>query len=343
MDDADYPVSSSEFNTIKELYVDASDFDEKKENVPIEPIDGPYEVVDPRYVGYHYLAYVFVETKESLGSAIDTNPENFPVDDRHKALMLGSCFGDFDIIHRRADKSQYNHADFTVRAKENKELDFFQGVETYPIFTVGRWHGQDVKGNMTLDNPPDGVDPLKQELIKRRIKNPNQSVKELRDDILEDIPKDSVKTVVDFEKVEEKTLSELRKEIKGLEEKILLGKSIGIKLSQLKNIGFHVLVGLTVEEREEGNSSRLPNESIMKDLMYKYDGWKMPYLVSGVGQNWADIIGEMYIDSPKEMNEISQEMRSVDGIKSTRTYLLTKTNFDRPLIINDPDDIISPR
>jgi DNA-binding Lrp family transcriptional regulator len=77
----------------------------------------------------------------------------------------------------------------------------------------------------------------------------------------------------------------------------------------------------------------------MYELMEKYDGWKRPYVMSGVGQNWADIILEMRIESVQEMNTIADSIREIDGVQTTRTLIKGSQSFEGPLIFDNLNQI----
>lgn len=333
---SDIPVSGADLARIQELYKDASGKGVAEEVEGIDTVEGPYGIVDPRYVGYTYLSYMFIETKGQLEAARAFKREQFT--QPHKALMMGVVFGEFDLIHRRADVSQYMHAEFSVRAKDNHDLRFFQDIETYPIFSVGRWHGQDVKGEMTLKTPPREFKPIEAEILVRKIESPNLEATEIKQSIIDDIER-GLFTLVSEETIRSQGPSDIQQHVARLKQDALIGSSISTDVSGIRNLE-HVVVGLSLGEREEDEDGDLmPNEQIMLELMDEYDGWKMPYIVTGVGQNWADIILEMHIAEVSEMNEIALNMREIDGVESTRTLLVSDQNFGNPLLINEPSKL----
>lgn len=111
---------------------------------------GPYGVVDPRLIGHLYPSYMFIESGDKVSSGFDKRGEVFHDDSR--ALMIGAVLGEYDFISRRADLDQFKHAQFSVEAIDDSEKSFIKNAETYPIFSIARWHGQDVPvNNMTLE------------------------------------------------------------------------------------------------------------------------------------------------------------------------------------------------
>lgn len=314
----------------------------------VDVVKGPIGVVDPRYLGYMYLSYLFIESQTELDSGFDADESIFG--DPQKALMLGSALGEYDFIHRRADTSQYKHAGFVVDAIDNEDFAFMKDVETYPIFSVARWHGQDIPNrNMTLKRSVrlaerDTLEKVECEFLYEMIRDPESSTDDWKQNIEERVDDRSRSSLITSEEFAEEMRDPDAPDniVEPLMDRHYLGKSVQVSITDLKDY-HHVLVGFSVEEGVEIQDKEeytLPNEKIMATLRDEYDGWKMPYIVSGVGKAWGDIIVEMHIDDLQSMNERAKEIREkVDGIQSTKTFLMTKTNFNKPLLIGGPGDI----
>jgi hypothetical protein len=320
----------------------------------LSEVNGPYGIVDPRRLGFSYPSYMLIKSGSNIESGFDFN--GFP-EDEYKSLMMSSTLGDFDFINRRCDVNNYKHAEYVVEAIDRDELEFMQNVETYPIFSIGRWHGQDVsKGDMTLQRSPsevqrDKFSKLQSELIYEYIHNPEGNSEELLDDVRRRVEKNSEKSLIeDTEEIEKELKKEedIKSLVGSIKEKCVLqegkGKSIGIDVPSIS--GFHhVLIGISVEEgiNIEDGKFELPNEKVMHSLKQEYDGWEMPYIVSGVGKSWGDIIVEMHIESIEEMNDIAMKMREDDegirGINSTKTFTFTKTKFNEPFTVPFAEEI----
>jgi DNA-binding Lrp family transcriptional regulator len=329
----DYPTRKP--NLLKELYKDASNYEDKikakREREGDIPAGEPVGVVDPRYIGFDFLSYVFMETGEGLSDARKVDENHFTGANQNKGMMASLCFGDYDVIHRRAEPNQYAHARFAVDSKDN--LTFCKSLETYPIFTVGRWHGQDVEGYKTLEDGTADLDRQEAAIVCEKIHSPNISTEKLRSRLMDQWGIELINGEI------ERKLSELDR--RG----VLLGTSVPVVPAEIDNFQ-HVIVGMTVEERESETEAKMPNEAIIEDLMDDdkdgYDGWEMPYIVSGVGQNWADIIAEMHVEDISDMNIIADELRSnIDGIRSTETYLLSSNKMNQPLRVSAPEHILT--
>lgn len=345
---ADTPINKNKKETLRSLYIDGStngaDANELIENLPC---DGLYGIVDPRYVGYNYVSYMFIEAKDKLITGKAADRSDF--DDVRKALMKSAILGEYDFVHRRADTAQYRHAHFTVNAKENDKLSFFQEIETYPVFSVGRWHGQDVSGQMTDINGSPSLNPIEGQVLLDKINQPNISDKDLLNKIKKHasdggysyFSEKHLRKIADGPGVTKDDIRRIVNRLKD-EKNILIGKSIQIDATSLSGIE-EVIVGISVTERKENEDDNqdnyLPNENIMYELMKKYNGWKLPYIMSGVGQNWADIILEMRIESVQEMNSIADSIRGIDGVQTTRTLVKGSQSFESPLVFDNIDQI----
>lgn len=311
--------------------------------------DGPYGVVDPRLIGYTYLSYVFIESGGNLQSGFQADETLF--DETEKALMIGAALGEYDFIHRRADVSQYRHADFAVDAidAEDDELSFVRNIETYPLFTIGRWHGQDVPvKNMTLrreveSSPQDRINDLEAEFLYEMIHNPevtpNQWLKNIRTRISNDL------ALVSESELDERLedYGDVKNWTNGLNSKYILGESIAINPANIRDY-HHLVVGISVKEGveiDDGEAYDLPNEKVIDRIRQKdvFDGWTMPYIVSGVGKSWGDILVEIHTNDIDDMEGYAEEIRDVDGVRSTKTFAMTGTSFHKPLVITSPGDI----
>lgn len=315
-----------------------------------------FAVVDPRFVGYSFPSYTFIETKNEVyrDSAEDGQDVNdrlsqaFGADytdfDRpNKALMLGIVLGDFDVIHRRVDEDRYANARFVKDAKMNEfaaELDFFQNMETYPIFEIIRWHGKD--SPTPLNRKPDQLTPVQLEIIRQLRNDASLSDADIRDridEIAEHAPDELLISPSDAQRLQ---ANDIENERQDLEDKdVILGYSVDYAPSH-----FHLhsaLMGITIEpghDDEAENDGRNGNhEKVRTALVNNLDdqefgtdlltNFTMPYITSGVGQNWGDIIIELRVEEVGHINTIARRVRNLPGVRTTRTYLMTKTNFDR--------------
>lgn len=278
----------------------------------------PTIVADPRFLGYSFLSYIFINTQGQTFDLFREYDERFekPLNN----LMIGSVLGDKDVIIRRIDESKLQHAAFTQNIMKNPDIEFFHSSETYPISRICRWHGKNIREDrQSLNYQPDPPTVRELEVFKRVAADPTKSTSQLYDDIQHDAETNPEYLFInDFDDL---TVSEIQNIIQKLEEEALLGYSI-IFEHELHNL-HHALMGIAL-----GSDQKY--DELFSRLTEKFDGFQMPYITSGVGQPWGDILVELYFDSIQKINDISVQIREL-GAVSTRAYLLTQTNFSRPL------------
>ena len=316
--------------------------------------NGPYGIVDPRFVGHNYVSYMFMNSGEHLDDGFDTASDAFRDREEGQALMLGSALGGYDFIHRRVDGSQYFHADFTVHAIDNQDdFGFVENVETYPVFSVGRWHGQNVRpNNITLRHETDEIQHYKLNLIQTEflyemIVHPEQDADIWEENIRSRIADDNKASVGTSDLLNERisTSADRQGIVEALIGDYYLGQSISIDVPGMVSPSLnHALVGLSVEESvdiEDDDEVELPNEKVIINIRNEFDGWRMPYIVSGVGKEWGDILVEMHIDDVKDMNDYANRLRNITGVGSTKTFVITENSFNSPFVPDTPEQILN--
>jgi hypothetical protein len=317
--------------------------------------NGPYGIVDPRFIGHNYVSYMFINSGENLNEGFDTASDAFRDREEGQALMLGSALGEYDFIHRRVDGSQYFHADFTVHAIDNQEdFKFVEQVETYPVFSVGRWHGQNVRPkNITLRHETDEIqhyklNPVQAEFLYEMIVHPEQDADLLEENIRSRIANDSEVSVCTSDLMDEhiNTSADNQGIMDALRGDYYLGQSITVDVPGLVAPNLtHVLVGLSVEESvdiEDEDEIDLPNEKVIMNIRDEFDNrWRMPYIVSGVGKGWGDILVEMHINDIKDMNDYANRIRSVAGVGNTKTFVITENSLNSPFVPATPEQILN--
>lgn len=346
--------------TVKDLFRNAEKFEDRLGDLTNDgadlPINGPYAVIDPRRVGYNYISYAFIESGADL-PGIKQGPEEisrqFQDSAINNGLLVGTSLGDFDIIHRRTEQKQYTHAKFAVDSIDDDEVDYIQSIETYPIWAIARWHGQDIpKNKMFNDQEFNSISKLDSEILFELNRNPNKTPEQITARIEQRVQNNEISAIDSSDNLPNKLPKKVEDRLRSLRSnRVILGPSIGVTVNDLPLQ--HMIIGLKVEEIEESQLTEekeelveamgtkrdpLPNEVIMRKLTKKFDdGWEMPYIVSGVGQNWADILAEIHIDNIQDMNDYADEIRGIEGVKSTRTHLITHEADNQPLVVNDPN------
>lgn len=342
----DQPVGGGTVNdTMKDAFRGDTKVEKSDLKQEFNAYDGPYGVIDPRLIGHFYPSYMFIESGDRVSSGFDNRGDVFYDDNR--ALMIGAVLGEYDFVSRRADLDQFRHAQFSVEAIDSSEKSFIRSAETYPIFSIARWHGQNVPiNNMTLSTDIRDLDryqpsDIECEFLYERNRNPEGGVDEWVDNIEQRASVDE--GLIDKEEVADRIDDSGGAEniALGLDDYIL-GQSIGISPANLSGYQ-HLIVGISVKEgveTENGDQYDLPNEKVMHNIRDQFDRWTMPYIVSGVGKSWGDILVEIHTDTIDDMERYARELREdVDGVRSTRTFALTGTSFNRPLKLASPSEI----
>lgn len=293
-----------------------------------------FPVFDPRFLGKKYPSYTFVETENNLEQGSEAALSNF--NSEADAQLLGTVLGDVDLIHRRVDGDRWANADFAKWAKER--LSFFEQFETYPIFEIARWYGQDIDERLqanSADEPTSNNDKT-----LRKLTSKEEAVIEALYEEPGLIKLTSKEESQDFEipnclsHLDEPEIEEL---IQGLEDdEILLGSSIKYETS--KTDWKFAFMGLSLGP-ENGDAEEPETEAVVdhdhvimqlqnpefddEDDEELWDHFTMPFITSGVGQGWADILLELRVEELNELDAIAQEIRDIEYVESTKTYMMT--------------------
>jgi hypothetical protein len=323
--------AGSELRIAKELYKGDGNHPENRKNLNSILGDyGKFGVIDPRYVGHDYISYMFLSVEDQLSTGFGIGLDQLADINQHTSLFMGSCLGDFDMVFRRTANSRYDHAKFAILSKQSNIFDFASGIETYPIITLGRWHGHDVKGEKTLKDPPSLPSKIQAEIIDKIATEPDRSIEWIKEEIQRQVKNGNIDDIKESD-LKDRTMDDFSDEFEEINDYIYLGESVHIDINRIQT-NHHVTIGLTVEEVKDLPDDMLPNEKIMDDLMSEFDGWEMPYIMSGIGQDWADIILEMHIENISEMEDRAEIIRDIPGVTDTKTYMVTGSNFNVPFI-----------
>lgn len=293
-------------------------------------------VVDPRYVGYSYPSYMFVESENSLEDAINAGPDDFT--QPWKALMLGTTLGQYDLIHRRVDQDRYANARFTVRAKNGPKLNFFEDQETYPIFEIRRWHGHDREE--PLRSKPADLDALKLEVLRRLMQDSTRTNHEISEAIKVGIKQGHTDTLVDdLNRISAENVSNARQSLRDSD--VLLGYSVDYDLEAM---GWNrAIMGISLKPgySDEGHNTAVKKLLAFDDNMGKntdapLNNFTLPYITSGLGQSWADLMLEVIVSETSDINKIASRIRDeIDSVESTRTHLMTKSLMDDSITVDN--------
>lgn len=287
-------------------------------------IDSPFVVVDPRFLGYKFPSYTFVETENNLEDGSEAKGTHF--DRPRDALFLGTVLGDYDLVHRRIDRNRWQNANFAKWAKGR--LSYFEEFETYSIFQIARWYGKDRESPIEKESGIRNVDEVENDIIAALdqntdfLKKVSQYIKQDADLELSDIP----------DELDEYDSYLVRDKISNLEdEEILLGSSITYDINNSPWNSVVMGISLGEEKDSAGEGPRMDlgvdHHSVIEELQSldtEYiNNFTMPFITSGIGQGWADILLELRVEDVHHMDFIAQEIRDIQYVTTTQTYMLT--------------------
>jgi hypothetical protein len=281
-------------------------------------------VIDPRYLGYRFPTYTFIETENNLEHVSNAGLNHFKQPE--EALFLGTVLGEYDLVHRRVNEDRWTSAEFAKWAKNR--LSYFENFETYSIFQIARWYGKDRS------------EPIRQESEIRTLTEAERDVIEyvqddpslLRPAARSGLDDSDVPTQLsDYGKEEiQRTIENLRKE------DILLGSCVTFDLNNTP--WKPVLMGLSLGGEGDTESPRMDLSvdhdhvvSKLQDLESEYiNNFTMPFITSGIGESWADILLELRVENVHHMDMIARKVRDIDYVKSTQSYMMTDVRFNNP-------------
>ena len=322
------------------LYYDVEGLSDRVSRINAESIDDisndllnrvgkPFVVIDPRHLGYRFPTYTFIETKDRLENGSEAMLTHFqkPRD----ALMMGTTLGNYDLIHRRVNKDRWTSAEFSKWAKER--LSYFEEFETYSIFQVARWYGKDRTEPITEASDIRPLTETEQELLDYLQENP-RFLKKIDD--TETLDDEDIPTPLENHSTNsiEDAVTNLR------EDDIILGSSITYDLN--KTPWKPVLMGLSLgEEDKKDEGANDPRVDLSVDHNYVIselqslhtdyiNKFTLPFITSGSGQSWADILLELRVENVRHMDAIAQDIRAIDYVQSTQSHMMTDVRFNVP-------------
>lgn len=297
-------------------------------------IRSPFVVTDPRFLGYKFPSYTFVETERNLEDGFRAESTHFDRPD--DALFLGTVLGDYDLIHRRLDRNRWQNANFAKWAKDR--LSYFEEFETYPIFQIARWYGKDRNSPIKEQSGVRKLDEVEKDLIIALnqdtdfLTKVNQYIEDDTELELSDIS----------EELAEYDDYLVRDKITNLkEEEILLGSSVTYDINNSPWNSVVMGISLGGERREGGDEEGSPrmnlevdHDSVIEELQSlntEYiDNFTLPFITSGIGQGWGDILLELRVEDVHHMDSIAQEIRDIEYVTTTQSYMLTDVLLNKP-------------
>lgn len=320
--------SRLDFDIADEVDLSNDEFDRREKKLRKNDVIRQYiSVINPFKVGYTTPAYVFSMAYDNVSEAISVDVDEF----RYGGEMtLDVVLGNFDVVHRRVDRSAVRQSRFTREAgATSKELEFFQSSETYTINQIFRWHGHSIAdeyrtiaGNERVDLSPDEKEYLNfisknaqadRQLIATRLGLTEDQVDVIADDVSSRIE----------------------------------GGSIVFDASQTR--WNRALMGISLKPSSIalGDIVKRIEEMTRRDAGEVFaEPFNVPFIVSGIGQRWADILLELVVESMDETTLLAEKINNLiiddeDVVRSTQTYAITQRNFSRPFVPFYDEDLRS--
>jgi DNA-binding Lrp family transcriptional regulator len=276
-------------------------------------IDRRISVVDPVKVGQELPSYHFASFEHNYDRALDEEMAYFSY---WKGSQLGMVvLGDYDMIFRKVNKS---NADMDIFASNvlggstdegpDNAKSLMRSPETYEVNQRIRWHGQNISSGEQRRGrvEPGDLDPIERSVLERL-----QQDGELRSS-----PEKLAEKIDRAPKEVYEALDHLS------DENIILGDSIEFHPSVMSSPWYRAFYGLSIEKNYDGVVAELQSSEPLH----------VPYVVSGTGFSWADLAAELLVPSVELLDKLTDKLRSIEGVKASRTYLSTKELYRDDMI-----------
>lgn len=321
--------SRLDFDIADAVGLSDDEFDRRRKELTENGVIKRYiSVINPFKVGYTTPAYVFSMAYDNVNEAINADIKEFNYGGE---MTLDVVLGNFDVVHRRVDRSAVRQSRFTREAgATSKELKFFQSSETYTINQIFRWHGysiadqyRTIAGNEQVDLSPEQKEYLRfisenaeanRQLVAHRLGITEDKVKVIADEASSRIEGGSI--------VFDASQTRWNRALMGISL-----KPSSIKLSKIVK---------RIEEMTRRDADEVFAEP-----------FNVPFIVSGIGQRWADILLELVVESMDEITLLAEKINDLtiegeDVVRSTQTYVITQRNFSQPFVpFYDDEDLRS--
>jgi DNA-binding Lrp family transcriptional regulator len=268
-----------------------------------------FAVIDPRKVGLTVPGYAFAQCEETYDTAIDQSLQF--VKEHEGVQSIGTVYGEYDIIIRKLSTDLYKLNNFSTNG-----ISYSTAQKTCATTELIRWHGIDVASDEweTHTDIAENIDDTSEAVLEALQKDPT-----LRSDQM------ALAHHIDSE------LDDVSGAIRQLEQQdVILGYSIRLNLDQLGwgrvYLGISTLSDLPPTNDQQQSQSNY--QQVRSNLQKEYkkddirkDNLHIPFVGSGLGESKADIFAEVVFESMEHLDKLTDEIREMDGVKTTRTYI----------------------
>lgn len=285
----------------EELSISASEVEETISSLREQNFIGqPIAVVDPVRIGYDVTSYHFISSSVNFNSALREQMAHFPEWDGTQLALI--TLGDYDLVFRKVSTDDSSLDRFGTNVLSNPEMTSpgFQELESLRLTQRVRWRGMDLPQQSQRGSRSYDLDDDHHRILEAlRV---NGSLREDMDTLASeaDVGRDDAEEIV-----------------KRLEnDNVIVGYSYPVNFQNLN--WYRAIFGLSTKQGGYHESISAIQDEEPLDV---------PYISSGLGFNWSDIIVELTFGSVKELDEITDRLWGLDQVKSTRTYFGTQTFY----------------
>lgn len=300
---------TEDWDLIKNLYHDSSlsapelakkvDLSEEEVNERVESwensglIQHYSTVLDPSKIGYTHPSYHYISLAENYNDeALRSLLEFFNMWKGSQFAFV--VFGKYDAILRKISQSEADIDRFATNLINDPEYTEFD-IETFSISQRIRWRGVELVEQREVT--PVNLDKTEQEIL-RTLKN-SAELRSSATNVARDIGIEP---------------TEVEGTIRSLEESdVIIGYSTNFNQEKIGT--HHAFVGLSAIRGEY--------DEVINELI-DFDSFYVPYIQSGLGFNWAEIAVEIRFRDLDHLDDITDEIRKISGVRSSHTFVGTK-------------------
>lgn len=292
---------SSPQTIAEELSIPASEVEETISDLRDRNFIGqPVAIVDPVRVGYDVASYHFISSSVNFNSALREQVVHFPDWDGTQLALV--TLGDYDLVFRKVSTDDSALDRFGTNVLSNPEMTSpgFQELESLRLTQRVRWRGMELpqqsqRGSQSYDLNDD----------YQRVLRLLQADSSLREDL---------GTLASKANVDRDDAKEIVKHLE--DNNVIVGYSYPVNFQNLN--WYRAIFGLSTKQGGYHETISAIQDEEPLDA---------PYISSGLGFNWSDIIVELTFGTVKELDEITDRLWGLDQVKSTRTYFGTQTFY----------------
>jgi DNA-binding Lrp family transcriptional regulator len=269
----------------------------------------PVAVVDPEKIGYPVTSYHLINFQNNYDHAIGQGLRQFSKWPGTQFAMI--VLGDYDVIARKVSRTESQLDTFATNVLSNPDTELKEtfGPQTSQVFDI-----ETIKITQAIRR--NGIDIPDS---RQRSETEEVDLNETEAEVLNQLQRDATFRNKPGQIAAEVAAS--REDIEAAIERLEDEKVIA-KYARLidPDVGgwYRAFFGVSVKRGQYEN---------VVDELTKESAITVPYIQSGLGYNWADISMELLFDSIEELDQVTDRLRSISGVRSSRTFLGTRSPY----------------